>query len=115
MKKLLFVLALIFIGQQAFSQMYIVAINTHNQNYHPFSCPSGSNVLMTTVDPQGNASYECLYEDDNTEVSATNLIKINANFNYIIGQGYKLVGADGSNELSAGTDAPQGTWYFAIP
>lgn len=115
MKKLLFVLAFTFIGQQAFSQMYIVAINLHNEYNHPFSCPSGNAVLMTTVDPQGNASYECLYEDDNITFSADNLIKINANFNFIIDQGYQLVGADGSNELNGGSAAPQGTWYFAIP
>jgi hypothetical protein len=39
MKKLLFVLAFTFIGQQAFSQMYIVQI----QNYYVGSCGGGWN------------------------------------------------------------------------
>ena len=39
MKKLLFVLAFTFIGQQAFSQMYIVTLTAVNAT-HPSGCPA---------------------------------------------------------------------------
>ena len=60
MKKLLFVLAFTLIGEQAFSQMYIVTINHLNVN-HNSNCSSGSSdAVMTTIDPQGNITYDCM-------------------------------------------------------
>ena len=52
MKKLLFVLAFTFIGEQAFSQMYIVTVSGFNPNVHPAGCSiNGYGVVMTTIDP----------------------------------------------------------------
>ena len=45
MKKLLFVLAFTFIGQQAFSQMYIVTIANWNIN----GCDVSTELTLTTV------------------------------------------------------------------
>jgi len=60
MKKLLFVLAFAFIGQQSFSQMYIVSISSTTYSTHPGNngtCDNSNNIqhdaLMTTINPTG--------------------------------------------------------------
>ena len=75
MKKLLFVLAFAFIGQQAFSQMYIVTMSMVS-NTHP-SC--NNYYVMTTVDPQGNITYDCMGGNRNVSDGAQNLVDINLN------------------------------------
>ena len=116
MKKLLFVFAFAFIGQQAFSQMYLVIVSGCDDQ-HPSACnPNGSsgNAVMTTVDPQGNVTYDCLpnplpyYDGDQIAI-------INQKFNSIISQGYKLIDSDGDNSLSSSNYIVKGAWYFAIP
>jgi len=58
MKKLLFVLAFAFIGQQAFSQIYIVQISEVSFS-HPQNCNSGTyDRVMTTIEPQGKITYD---------------------------------------------------------
>ncbi len=61
MKKLIFLLSFAFIGQQAFSQMYIITI-TWAINGHPSGCyvMGSSNMIMTTIDPSGTETYTCL-------------------------------------------------------
>ena len=81
MKKTLFVLGFAFIGQQAFSQMYIVTISTVGTT-HPDS--QTNNNVITTVDPQGNITYDCLLPYSNFDDGAQNLVDINLNFNSII-------------------------------
>jgi hypothetical protein len=108
MKKLLFVLAFAFIGQQAFSQMYIVTMSMVS-NTHP-SC--NNYYVMTTVDPQGNITYDCMGGNRNVSDGAQNLVDINLNFNSIISQGYKLIHIVGQDQT---TDEFFGSWYFAIP
>ena len=57
MKKLLFVLAFVFIGQQAFSQMYIVTIGSYTIG----GCSSSNNeVTLTTVAPTGTETHTCI-------------------------------------------------------
>ena len=122
MKKLLFVLAFIFIGQQAFSQMYIVTYTYANIN-HPSACYPDD--VLTKISPTGNVTYTCiptvvLYEDPSP------LVTINQELNNIIIQGYKLIEtnspqytsqdhANGST-ISAEQRVTRGTiYYFAIP
>tara|TARA_Y100000589_G_scaffold325496_1_gene363507 strand:- start:232 stop:600 length:369 start_codon:yes stop_codon:yes gene_type:complete len=122
MKKLLFVLAFTFIGQQAFSQMYIVTINDLHSS-HPSSCPvsSGSDAVMTTVDPQGNITYDCMPHYGGLMFNGNNIALLNQKFNYILGQGYKLVATDSDNDITqiegngSYDNYPRGAWYFAIP
>ena len=122
MKKLLFVLAFTFIGQQAFSQMYIVAIN-HLQPSHPSACGfSASDAVMTTIDPQGNITYDCMPVVDGLYYDGDNIALLNQKFNSILSQGYKLVATDTDNDITTvengnGSDDnyPRGAWYFAIP
>ena len=92
MKKLLFVLAFAFIGQQAFSQMYLVFVSQCSFN-HPSACNTSNssyNAVMTTVDPQGNVTYNCLLSpkpyNDGDQIAV-----INKKFNSIISQVYKLI------------------------
>ena len=122
MKKLLFVLAFTFIGQEVFSQMYMVLISTVHSGgsaVHPSNCSNGANDrIMTTIDPSGNISYICLpYGLDVLELGGENQKKINQEFNTIISQGYKLIQGDENNVLSSSdpSNSIQGTWYFAIP
>ena len=114
MKKLLFVLAFTFIGQQAFSQMYIVMIETMNNTGHVSGCyGSGDSRVMTTVSPSGAISYTCLVDVDviYSQSYATAISTINQEFNSIIAQGYKLVATSADAKLHY----PVGVWYFAIP
>ena len=86
MKKLLFVLAFTFIGQQAFSQMYIVTVFAIN-NLHPLynSCiNSNYDVVMTTIDPTGNLTYQCLPSGGSIQVNGNNIALLNQEFNSII-------------------------------
>ena len=119
MKKLLFVLVFAFIGQQSFSQMYLVIVSScHSQ--HPSACNSlsnNSNAVMTTVDPQGNVTYDCL-PSPHPAFDGVQITIINQKFNSIISQGYKLIDSDGDNSLSGYMNphsSVNGTWYFAIP
>ena len=58
MKKLLFVLAFTFIGQQAFSQIYIVTIGLESIN----NCASNERIL-TKVTPTGIETHTCIPAD----------------------------------------------------
>ena len=117
MKKILFVLAFAFIGQQAFSQMYMVTYGYKSSN-HPSNCPSN---VLTKIDPTGNVTYTCI---DNVRIydDPSAIVTINQELNSIINQGYKLVYTSSmkGNE-TAGTIDENGyvtsytIWYFAIP
>jgi hypothetical protein len=122
MKKIFFLLAFAFIGQQAFSQMYVVAVS-EIFNYHPeyvnCSTPGNSSLdrIITIIDPQGNVTYQCLpYQSGSVSVGSSvetggdNLVKINQVFNSILTQGYKLVYS--SSNLIEQND---GIFFFAIP
>ena len=124
MKKLLFVLAFAFIGQQAFSQMYLVIVSDCSVQ-HPSGCnttASSSNAVMTTVDPQGNVTYDFL-PNPRPLYAGDQIAIINQKFNSIISQGYKLVNTSSTNEssntivgfLEGNTINPNTIWYFAIP
>ena len=114
MKKLLFVLAFTFIGQQAFSQMYIVAVHSYGNN-HPSNCANinPSDVVMTTIDPQGNLTYDCMPQAGNLSGNGSNIVLLNQKFNSILSQGYKLVSTDADSDING--SIIHGAWYFAIP
>tara|TARA_E500000331_G_scaffold340943_1_gene372791 strand:+ start:688 stop:1053 length:366 start_codon:yes stop_codon:yes gene_type:complete len=121
MKKLLFVLAFAFIGQQAFSQMYIATLATSAG-----SPQSGcSDNVLVKIDPLGNITYDCIsYPTFNYEIE-TAMAEINIGLNSIINQGYKLIkitdpgGASNDNTgglITQSSNIIRGTvWYFAIP
>ena len=90
MKKLLFVLAFTFIGQQAFSQMYIVTLSqTYSTNHD--ACPNiNSGPILSIVSPNGSISYVCLSTTQISE-NADVIGVINQELNSIINQGYKLI------------------------
>ena len=115
MKKILFLLAFAFIGQQAFSQIYIV---TTVPNYE-FQSAGCSSVVLVKVDPTGNQTTTCIDGD----VQYGGLITLNQELNSIISQGYQLI------ETSSGLSSDGGygglvngsgissrfTFIFAIP
>jgi len=113
MKKLLFVLAFTFIGQQAFSQMYIVTASQVAGD-HPMSCYTNNSTegVLTTIDPLGNITYQCLPASDNADHGGENLAVVNLKLNSIMALGYKLL-SQGGNSITANT--VRGTWYLAIP
>ena len=114
MKKLLFVLAFTFIGQQAFSQMYIVSIATYTIGGCSNSSPEER--TLTTVTPAGIETHTCIPGN----IVSGALISLNQELNSIISQGYKLIetnngysdqnGAINRYSLNFGT-----SYYFAIP
>ena len=109
MKRLLFILAFIFIGQQAFSQMYIVTLGPEN------ACGM-SQLTLTKTDPAGNQTNVCI--SDGIQQGAIG--QLNIELNSIISQGYKLIetnnGYSDNNGLINNYSLNVGTaWYFAIP
>ena len=117
MKKLLFVLALTFIVQQAFSQMYMIHIGNHSIN----SCSSSYEYTLTKVDPTGNATYTCicLYIDPLSAATfcssgISSIVQLNQEFNSLTSQGYKLVYGPTDEAFDSG-GIKIGTWMFAIP
>ena len=115
MKKILFILSFTFIGHQVFSQMYIVTVKNHYGNSsHPSPCSTNNeDGVMTTIDPQGNITYDCLPAGGWLMDNGTNITLINQKFNSLISQGYKLVSTEETNNL--GGIPAIGVWYFAIP
>ena len=115
MKKLLFVLAFAFIGQQSFSQIYLVTLSDNGIG----SC-TNQEILLTKIPPTGAATYICI-----SESIEYGLISLNQVLNSIISQGYKLI--ETNNGLDGGSGNPNNglineetinkgtTFYFAIP
>ena len=114
MKKLLFVFAFAFIGQQAFSQMYIVTVSDMDGNpNHPSQCSATAyDAVLTTIDPQGNITYDCMPNGGQIYYSGSSIALLNQKFNSLTSQGYKLVSKENNSIL--GSDI-NGVWYFAIP
>jgi hypothetical protein len=121
MKKLLFVLALAFIGQQAFSQIYIATIIDYDDMIN-VGCQSFEHILVK-VDPSGVQTTTCL---GGKSVSDGGLITLNQEINSIISMGYKLMqtlpgGNLGGASFTAGYINTNGylhtgtTFIFAIP
>ena len=136
MKKILFVLAFAFIGQQAFSQIYIMTYS-EVEGGHPSGCVL--DCILTKINPTGNVTYTCLESWEITENPQT-FVTINTEINQIINQGYKLIGTNfggggrtssfsnntgttnytygstqGSNITYYEEHNKHTTWYFAIP
>jgi len=92
MKKLLFVLAFTFIGQQAFSQMYIVQIQHWSNN----SCGSNwgsfaAEVTLSTISPSGTITKTCIESGNYGSDINNGLASLNIELNSILSQGYKIV------------------------
>ena len=120
MKKLLFVLAFAFIGQQAFSQMYIVSIGQVGIN----GC-SDYELTLSTISPTGTITKTCIPSGGNNSGANTydptnGLALINQELNSIMSQGYKLINTDYGNGSSPGLQNSQyiragANFYLAIP
>ena len=117
-KKLLFVLAFAFIGQQAFSQLYIVTL-VDEYHFPTAGCNAGELVLVKN-DPTGNQTTTCIKADR----PSGGLITLNQELNSIISQGYQLIetsyALDGDGAYGGlihyGTINRRGaTFIFAIP
>ena len=117
MKKIFFLLAFAFIGQQAFSQMYIVTLSSSYNNH--VSCTS--QFVLSIIEPNGTISYVCLGSDLYITSNSDLLGIINQELNNIINQGYKMIETNngsmgGGNGLISDLAINVGTtWYFAIP
>ena len=121
MKKLLFVLAFAFIGQQAFSQsgLYIITLSFATAA-HPSGCDSDNTdeLCLTIIPPTGAQTYRCISKHIHT--SSSPLLILHQELNDIILQGYKLIetnnGDSEDNGLINITELNPGTtWYFAAP
>ena len=113
MKKLLFVLTLAFIGQQAFSQIYLVTISSNSVG----SVCTTAELTLTKVPPNGTATNICI-----DKALSSGLVSVNNEFNSIISQGYKLIetsysqGNSGGGLIHSSSISDYGsTFIFAIP
>ena len=96
--------------------MYIVIVNQVLPD-HPIYTSCGGNSshnVMTTIDPLGAITYQCMPYFDEATRNGNNAALLNQEFNSIISLGYKLVSKDEESNLIS-TTAINGTWYFAIP
>jgi hypothetical protein len=121
MKKLLFVLAFVFIGQQAFSQI-VIATLVDEAYMQSAGCITNTERVLVKVDPTGNQTTACI---PNT-VENGGLITLNQELNSIISGGYKLMqtlpgGNLGGQSSTGGYINSSGylysgtTFVFAIP
>ena len=85
MKKLLFVLAFAFIGQQAFSQIYIATLVDDNE--FPNAGCNNSEVVLVKIDATGNQTTTCIKHS----ISNGGLITLNQELNSILSQGHQLI------------------------
>ena len=118
MKKLLFVLAFAFIGQQSFSQMYIVTLSHTTASIYHVVCTNYGAVL-SIVAPDGTITYRC-FSNTNILVNSDVIGVINQELNSIINQGYKLIETNNGQSDKNGFINDQfinygTTWYLAIP
>ena len=83
MKKLLFVLAFTFIGQQAFPQIYMVTLS-YVSSSHPSGCDSDNTdeLCLTKTDPSGVQTYTCIYKS--IVHASTSLSILNQELNNIL-------------------------------
>jgi len=116
MKKLLFVLAFIFIGQQAFSQMYIVTLSEVDPIVSGCDASIGE-ATLTKTDPLGAQTYTCI--TGSNWANTNGLSVLNTELNSIINTppGYKLIEMKTSDDGFMGEyDLNPGTiWFFAVP
>ena len=116
MKKLLFVLAFAFIGQQSFSQICLVTICAGDDG----PCPNTSKRTIMTIDPTGTETHICV---DAFITNNNTLGQLNQVLNSVTSQGYKLVNFTSNSSEGALTYTINGsdflvtsaTFIFAIP
>ena len=118
MKKLLFVMAFVFIGHQAFSQMYSLSVQRAFAQ-HPSNCPNvnATDAVIIKIDPAGNATYTCV-ESVNSSYDDSKWSVVLQEINSILNLGYKVIGTPPDilqkNSYSYNS-LNYVTWYFAIP
>ena len=98
--------------------MYIVTVSVIGYQHPEYgNCYTGDyNRILTTIDPQGNVTYQCLPYISGSSVSegGGSLVLLNQEFNSILSQGYKLVYASPTNNIDEVQDH-RGTWFFTVP
>ena len=114
MKKLFFLCVFLFMSMQIQAQMYIVTLSQPSSSHPESSCTSTYDVIMTTIDPQGNITYDCLPNGGQLNYGGSNIALLNQKFNSITSLGYKLVATDSGNNIITAM-WKQGAWYFAVP
>ena len=92
MKKIFFLLAFAFIGIQAYSQVYMLAILDENASEQ---CDDQNKLTLLKIDPTGAETITCICSNDGAiyyelEVSSC-LSELNSEINSIINDGYELI------------------------
>ena len=96
MKKLFFLLAFAFIGTQAYSQVYMLAILDENASEQ---CDDQNKLTLLKVSPDGEETVSCICElsiqdyalIEQDDGNNTCLSELNIELNNIINEGYKLL------------------------
>jgi len=113
MKKILFVLALAFVGQQTFSQIYIVTLSEVDPTVSGCNTSIGEQTL-TITEPSGAQTYTCITVGNWANTNGLSVLNTKLNS---IPPAYKLIemktsddGFMGESNLNPGT-----IWIFAMP
>ena len=115
MKKLLFVLAFAFIGQQTFSQMYIVTLSKVDPTVS--GCDGTIEATLTTTDPLGAQTYICITVNNWYNTNGVSVLNTKLNDIIATPPGYKLIEMTASDNGFMENDyLTEGmAWFFAVP
>ena len=121
MKKLLFVLAFAFIGQQAFSQMYMVVMSENSCTLGEIRITTINNLGVSTTDTCINSWDPVGYTGDSPNYNALNFLTLE--INNIIALGYKLTHIDSEGIIkkqsgagtATSTNAVNSVYFLSIP
>lgn len=115
MKKRLFVLVFAFIGQQAFSQMYIVTLSKVNPAVS--GCDGTIEATLTITDPAGGQTYTCITVNNWDDTNGLSVLNTKLNGIITTPPGYKLIAVNTSeNGFMENDYFTEGTvWFFAAP
>ena len=94
MKKIFFLLAFAFIGTQAYSQVYMLAV-VNGEGLE--ECENETELALVKIDPLGNETIICVCPFE--EVGYGCLGMINQEINLIVNEGYKLMAINSPNGM----------------
>ena len=115
MKKLLFLLALTFIGQQTFSQIYLVTLSKVDPAVS--GCDNTIEATLTITDPSGAQTYTCIAVDNWYNTNGLSVLNTKLNDIITTPPGYKLIEMKTSeNGFMENDNFTEGmVWFFAVP
>ena len=101
MKKIFFLLAFAFIGTQAYSQVYMLAVVDANGVECTNGLENDIDLALVKIDPLGNETIICDEACVDASIGFGCLGMINQEINIIVNEGYKLMAINAPNSIAA--------------